>query len=393
MIKEWNKEPCKESFREACLESYKESINVSTNELMKVSSEVLKNDSTNESMKVSTKVSTEVSRNESVKVITKEPTKVTWNKSMNVTTKVPQKVTRNESVKVVTKEPTKVTTNESMKVSTKEFPGWQDTEFIRKLGQGNTGEVYLCQRRGTLMALKMGETKKVLLREAEVLQQLSEYNGFPKLYEVKEEKDRVFLWMEYVEGRNLEEVMRCYPEGMRQEEAEQIGKEILCELSALHQRKVPYVYRDLKPSNIMLTPKGQVRLIDFGAALQEGEEGQYLAGTYGYSSPEQFWPGAKIKCSADIYSFGKILFYLLTGKNPAIPPYKEAEDMEKDALVPARWKQFLTDCLQRDAQCRIPNAVLCLDRLENIPKKAGKRCREKLVYEKSIWVGNFQENL
>jgi len=94
-------------------------------------------------------------------------------------------------------------------------------------------------------------------------------------------------------------------------------------LNYLHMRNPQIIFRDLKPSNIMITPENQVKLIDFGIARifkpgKSKDTAQY--GTMGFAAPEQFGTG-QTDPRSDIYSLGVTLFYLITGHDPAQSPF------------------------------------------------------------------------
>lgn len=98
----------------------------------------------------------------------------------------------------------------------------------------------------------------------------------------------------------------------------------LCDvLRYLHERN--YVYRDMKPGNILLRPDGRLALIDFGTmrVYKPGKAGDTVClGTRGYAAPEQFGGMGQTDARTDIYGLGATLYYLATGCNPGVPPYE-----------------------------------------------------------------------
>lgn len=130
-------------------------------------------------------------------------------------------------------------------------------------------------------------------------------------------EDTYYLVMEYIEGRTLEEVFRREG-GLNWTEAVRIAIELCEVLDYLHEgRPRPIIYRDLKPSNIMLDKQGRVRLIDFGTA--RNYDGASAAdtihlGTLGFAAPEQL-QGRQTDARTDLYTLGAVLFYLLNGGN------------------------------------------------------------------------------
>jgi uncharacterized caspase-like protein len=163
-------------------------------------------------------------------------------------------------------------------------------------------------------------------READMLAQLK-HRAIPAITDRFDDKNRHYLVMEYIEGRNLEEEMAArkgpIPEGLIVDIARQ-----LCDvLSYLHGHEPPVIYRDMKPSNVMVTPKGRVTLIDFGIARLFKGARMDMIGTVGFAPPEQYQGNADQR--SDIYSLGATLHYALTGRDPqefppfAFPPVKE----------------------------------------------------------------------
>lgn len=139
----------------------------------------------------------------------------------------------------------------------------------------------------------------------------SEY--FPKVYEIVEDGEKVLLIEEYIEGMNLEEYMMG--EALEEERAVAIAIQIGQGLKSLHDYQPMIIYRDLKPENIMITPEGNVKLIDFDISrkYQEGKlRDTELLGTVGYAAPEQFGY-FQTDNRTDIFAFGLVLNAMLTG--------------------------------------------------------------------------------
>jgi serine/threonine protein kinase len=164
------------------------------------------------------------------------------------------------------------------------------------------------------------EANEYFAREADTLAQLK-HSAIPAITDRFDDQNRHYLVMEYVEGRNLEEEIAArggpLPEGLIIDIARQ-----LCDVLAyLHGSTPPVIYRDMKPSNVMLTPKGRVVLIDFGIArLFKSARKGTMIGTLGFAPPEQY-QGA-VDPRSDIYSLGATLHYVLTGRDPEkYPPF------------------------------------------------------------------------
>jgi serine/threonine protein kinase len=164
------------------------------------------------------------------------------------------------------------------------------------------------------------EANDYFAREADTLAQLK-HPAIPAISDRFDDQNRHYLVMEYVEGRNLEEEFAVrggpLPEGLVIDIARQ-----LCDVLAyLHDLSPPVIYRDMKPSNVMLTEKGRVVLVDFGIArLFKAARKGTMIGTLGFAPPEQYQGIADPR--SDIYSLGATLHYVVTGRDPEkFPPF------------------------------------------------------------------------
>jgi serine/threonine protein kinase len=153
--------------------------------------------------------------------------------------------------------------------------------------------------------------------EADILQRLR-HPCIPNIYDLFEHQGYHYLVMEFVSGSDLEDLIRregYIPEARALQWANQI-----CDvLEYLHRQQPPIIFRDLKPSNIMIEPDGNVKLIDFGIAkvfqpLQVGTQ----IGTPGYAPPEQYQGIATPQ--SDIFALGATLHHMLTGRDPRLEP-------------------------------------------------------------------------
>ena len=164
------------------------------------------------------------------------------------------------------------------------------------------------------------EANEYFAREADTLAQLK-HQAIPAITDRFELANRHYLVMEYVEGRNLEEELAArggpLPEGLVIDIARQ-----LCDVLAyLHGLVPPIIYRDMKPSNVMLNSNGRVVLVDFGIArLFKAARKGTMIGTLGFAPPEQYQ--GLVDPRSDIYSLGATLHYVLTGRDPEkFPPF------------------------------------------------------------------------
>ena len=187
--------------------------------------------------------------------------------------------------------------------------------ILARIGKGGEGDVFLAVHMQTeqLWTLKHLEKDHAgRLHEVEMLRKLH-HPGLPVLVDVLDTADGIFMVMEYIRGRNLEQLTQ--KEGhLKPVQAAAAALELCSALEYLHTRKSPVLHLDLKPANIMLTEKGRIRLLDFGAAERMYENGGIHRGTDGFAAPEQYDGSAVLDQRTDIYGVGAVLYYLICGR-------------------------------------------------------------------------------
>ena len=244
-------------------------------------------------------------------------------------------------------------------------------QILRPLGRGGMGTVYLAQhvRLDAEVAVKEihGEFAdnteyQAALRqceqEARTLVRLNHAN-LPKVTDAFIENNRFYLVMEFIEGGTLEAKL-AERRGLPLPVAAVIewGLQITDVLGYLHSLDPPLIFRDLKPSNVMLRPDGRICLIDFGIARQfqpGAAKDTALLGSVGYSPPEQFGRN-QTEPRSDIYALGASLHHLLTGRDPAATPFKFPPARSLNLLVPEALSQLIADCLEIDMDRRPASA-------------------------------------
>ncbi len=166
------------------------------------------------------------------------------------------------------------------------------------------------------------ETRTTLLRnferEAHIVASLR-HPAIPHIYDYFTQGERAYLVLEYIEGENLESILEHTDGFLPEEEVIEWGIALSDVLHYLHTHQPPVIFRDLKPANAMLTPEGQIVLVDFGIAKQfhTGQKGTMI-GTEGYAPPEQYRGEATPQ--VDIYALGATLHHLLTRRDPRLEP-------------------------------------------------------------------------
>ncbi|MHC9544834.1 MAG: ankyrin repeat domain-containing protein [Vulcanimicrobiota bacterium] len=207
--------------------------------------------------------------------------------------------------------------------------------IVRLLGKGGLSHVYEAvdltfNRRCALkeFTIREGgdeerlEVREHFTREMEMLSRLS-HPGLPQIYDSLTFDGKDLLALELIEGKTLEELARDRSEPFPEEQVSRWSVTILDILDYLHSQNPPVIYRDLKPQNIMITPEGELRFIDFGIARLFNpvkEQDTVFMGTPGFASPEQF-RRSQSDPRSDIYSLGALMHYLLTLKDPGLRPF------------------------------------------------------------------------
>lgn len=162
-------------------------------------------------------------------------------------------------------------------------------------------------------------------REANILATLN-HPSIPRIYDYFTLENRSYLALEFVNGHDLEVVLSQTDGFMPEEQVLDWAIQLCDVLSFLHNHKpAPIIFRDMKPSNVMVNQHNHIILVDFGIAkpFQTGQKGTMI-GTEGYSPPEQY--RGEATAQADIYSLGATLHHLLTRRDPRLePPFSFGE--------------------------------------------------------------------
>jgi len=245
-----------------------------------------------------------------------------------------------------------------------------------KIGSGGMAEVYLADDLllGREVAVKVLHAQfaadpafiQRFRHEAQAAANLNHPN-IVNIYDWGNEGDQYYIVMEYVEGRDLKEILRS--EGrLLPERAAEIAAEVCAALQFAHRGNL--VHRDIKPHNIFITELGQVKVMDFGIA-REGNGGGItqtgmVMGTPQYISPEQA-QGLAVDGRSDIYSLGVVLYEMLTGQlpfddpNPVTVTYKQVREDPMppsviDPEIPATLEAIVMKAMSKNPANRFQNA-------------------------------------
>jgi len=195
-------------------------------------------------------------------------------------------------------------------------------------------------------------------REANILASL-DHRGIPRIYDYFSINERSYLVEEYIRGKDLEKIILSTSDFIPVERAVRWGIELCEVLEILHNNKPEaIIFRDMKPSNVMINNQDHVVLIDFGIAkpFQVGEKGTMI-GTEGYSPPEQY--RGEATPLADIYALGATLHHLLSRKDPRIEPpfsFKDRPINNINPQVPTELEESINKALAYNTEDRYQSA-------------------------------------
>ena len=249
--------------------------------------------------------------------------------------------------------------------------------ILRKVGQGGMSVVYMAvnERANKTWAVKevrkdgtqnFEVVKRGLIVETDLLKKLHHPN-LPSIIDVIDGNGAFFVVMDYIEGRTLESVLEEYG-ALSQEHVIDWGKQLCSVLGYLHSRKPPIIYRDMKPSNVMLKPDGNVVLVDFGTAREYKSaviEDTVCLGTRGYAAPEQYGGRGQTDARTDIYCLGATMYHLLTGHNPSQPPYELYPVRRWNPGLSVGVEAIIQKCTQQNPEDRYQTCAELMYALEN----------------------------
>ena len=248
---------------------------------------------------------------------------------------------------------------------------------IEELGRGGMGIVYKAEdtRLKRPVALKflppelvhIPEIKDRFMREAQAAAALDHPN-ICTVYEFDQAEDKAFISMAYIEGQSLRKRIDSGP--LELEEALRIATQVAEGLQEAHKRGI--VHRDIKSANIMIDARGQAKVMDFGLARVAGatlmtREGTTM-GTVTYMSPEQA-QGKEVDHRTDIWSFGVVLYEMLTGELPFKGEHEQAiihsilkdkpkSITEQKAEIPPSIEQIVFRAIEKDPDKRYQGCLL-----------------------------------
>lgn len=256
-------------------------------------------------------------------------------------------------------------------------------EILEKLGEGAGGIVYKAYHRRLRQEVVIKRYRKGVIslsgnrREADILKNLR-HSYLPQVLDFFETDEDVCTVMSYVPGKSF---ARLLEEGRRftSRELARWGMQICSALNYLHSQEPPVIHCDIKPANVMLTPQGDICLIDFNISFYLGDT-SVLGYTNGYTSPEQYLIAlsresgrgtleeVKIDERTDIYSVGATLYHLAVGQK--VGDYRERIDTGLlSGVTGEAFAQVIEKALRVDPGQRWQSAYDMFRALQDIPKK------------------------
>jgi outer membrane protein assembly factor BamB len=210
-------------------------------------------------------------------------------------------------------------------------------------------------------------------REANILATLS-HPSIPRIYDYFSEDNRSYLVLEFIHGKDLEQIINDTQGFLSEEQVLSWAIQLCDVLSFLHaHRPDPIIFRDMKPSNVMVNQTNHIILVDFGIAkpFQTGQKGTMI-GTEGYSPPEQY--RGEATTLADIYALGATMHHALTRRDPRIEPpfsFSERPIRKINPAVSIELEAVINTALQYNSKDRFPTIEDMRDALVGAGRKTG----------------------
>lgn len=250
-------------------------------------------------------------------------------------------------------------------------------KILNVVGKGGMSVVYLAmnERANKQWAIKevrkdgmqnFEVVKQNLVVETDLLKRLN-HPHLPSIIDVIDGDGTFLIVMDYIEGNPLSKALKNSG-AQSQDDVIEWAKQLCDVLGYLHSRKPPIIYRDMKPSNVMLKPDGNVMLIDFGTAREfksNSVADTTCLGTQGYAAPEQFGGHGQTDARTDIYCLGATMYHLVTGHNPAVYPYEMYPIRQWNPLLSSGLEEIILKCTQKNPDDRYQSCAELLYALDH----------------------------
>ena len=264
-------------------------------------------------------------------------------------------------------------------------------EIVGKIGQGSGGTIYKAyhKRLQKMVVLKKlinpKQSMEANRREVNILKELNN-TYLPQVIDFLNTDAGVFTVMSFVPGRSFKEIMQDGDRDFSKEDLLKWALQMCNAVHNLHTLSQPIIHGDIKPSNVMLTPEGNICIIDFNISMYM-EEQTVLGCTRGYTSPEQYQAvlnrknhlptGYVLDETTDIYSIGATLYYLATGQ---LREYEQEIDMDllSERIGPA-FAEVIQKSMEIDPRRRYQSAYDMYKALQAVPEKGRQHSRKNHI--------------
>ena len=243
-------------------------------------------------------------------------------------------------------------------------------EILAEIGRGGMSCVYLARDTRLNKSWAVKEVRKrgrdangdvyvqSLVTEANMMMNFN-HPAFPRIVDIIETEDVIYIVMDYIEGESLDKVLKAQG-AQPYERVVDWGTQLAEALRYLHSQDPPIIYRDMKPANIMYqevagVDTGLLKIIDFGTAReykQTKSADTVVMATPGYASPEQVNKTRQTDARSDIYCLGMTLHHLLTGQDPTKDDYEYRPIRQWNPDLPLGLEMLIEQCIALDPDDR-----------------------------------------
>ena len=259
--------------------------------------------------------------------------------------------------------------------------------IIGRIGSGNSGVIYKAYHKNLEKYVVLKKVKSEIKdfvdvrAEADILKHLR-HPGLPQVLDFLTIEGDIYTVMDFIPGNSFKQYLdegRTFPE----KSVIAWAKQICAVLCYLHGQVPPIIHGDIKPGNVMLTPQGNICLIDFNISAASSSDHVWIEGyTQGYASPEQInafkynrneldqsrWKSIDVR--SDIYSFGATIYHILTGQKPESDENGYVDDIREFGInINDVFADIIMKCLEPDPSRRYESAKELLSDLQNISRK------------------------
>ena len=270
-------------------------------------------------------------------------------------------------------------------------------KILDEIGRGGMSIVYRAtvERSGKIWAVKevrkdsrndYNVVRQNLIAEIETLKEVR-HPKLPEIADVIDNEDNFIIVMDYIEGVSLDKILA--KKGIQPEEKVVDWSKQLCEvLGYLHSKNI--IYRDMKPSNVMLKKNGEITIIDFGTAKKyEYDSGETTGlGTAGFAAPEQYGGHGRTDARTDIFCLGMTMYALLTGHDPQREFIPDTSIRKVNPAFSAGLDYIIRKCTNKNPAERYQSCeelLYDLNRYQDIDKGS----RKKKVFKIGLFVSCF----